>query len=87
MPIGMPGWPELAFWTASIANARIALAILVCGSVVFMVISECGRFEIRELPTAMLLNAVFYQRLRPHKKNRRTNALLPCNELLQIAFP
>src|SRR5437879_2106162 len=29
MPIGMPGWPELAFWTASIASARIALAIRV----------------------------------------------------------
>jgi 16S rRNA (uracil1498-N3)-methyltransferase len=33
MPIGMPGWPELAFWTASIASARIALAIWVVGSV------------------------------------------------------
>jgi hypothetical protein len=29
MPIGMPGWPELAFCTASIASARIALAIRV----------------------------------------------------------
>ena len=27
MPIGMPGWPEFAFSTASIASARIALAI------------------------------------------------------------
>ena len=27
MPIGMPGWPEFAFCTASIASARIALAI------------------------------------------------------------
>ena len=27
MPIGAPGWPELACWTASIASARIALAI------------------------------------------------------------
>src|SRR5712664_1365349 len=26
MPIGIPGWPELAFCTASIASARIALA-------------------------------------------------------------
>ena len=26
MPIGMPGCPELAFWTASIARARMALA-------------------------------------------------------------
>ena len=26
MPIGAPGWPELAFCTASIDNARIALA-------------------------------------------------------------
>src|SRR5437867_13390924 len=26
MPIGMPGCPELAAWTASIAKARIALA-------------------------------------------------------------
>jgi hypothetical protein len=26
MPIGMPGWPELAFWTASMLRARIALA-------------------------------------------------------------
>src|SRR6266853_6569500 len=25
MPIGMPGWPELAFCTASMASARIAL--------------------------------------------------------------
>src|SRR5712664_4181796 len=24
MPIGMPGWPEFAFWTASIASARMA---------------------------------------------------------------
>ncbi|WJN77101.1 hypothetical protein OH687_09650 [Burkholderia anthina] len=29
MPIGMPGWPEFACWTASIASARIALAIKV----------------------------------------------------------
>ena len=29
MPIGMPGWPESAFCTASIARARIALAIRV----------------------------------------------------------
>ncbi|CAG9244222.1 hypothetical protein BDI4_1510004 [Burkholderia diffusa] len=29
MPIGMPGWPEFACWTASIASARIALAIRV----------------------------------------------------------
>src|SRR3546814_15039759 len=27
MPIGMPGWPELACCTASIASARIALAM------------------------------------------------------------
>ena len=26
-PIGRPGWPDLAFWTASMDNARIALAI------------------------------------------------------------
>ncbi len=26
MPMGIPGWPELAFWTASMLNARIALA-------------------------------------------------------------
>ena len=26
MPIGRPGWPELAFSTASIASARMALA-------------------------------------------------------------
>src|SRR5690606_36188485 len=26
-PMGMPGWPELACWTASMAKARIALAI------------------------------------------------------------
>ncbi len=26
MPMGMPGWPELAFWTASMLNARMALA-------------------------------------------------------------
>src|SRR6266542_4443640 len=28
MPIGAPGWPELACCTASIASARIALAIM-----------------------------------------------------------
>src|SRR5579883_1157172 len=27
MPMGMPGWPELAFSTASMASARIAFAI------------------------------------------------------------
>ena len=27
MPIGAPGWPELACWTASIDRARMALAI------------------------------------------------------------
>ena len=27
MPIGAPGWPELACCTASIARARMALAI------------------------------------------------------------
>jgi hypothetical protein len=27
MPIGMPGWPDLAFSTASIARKRIALAM------------------------------------------------------------
>ena len=27
MPIGMPGWPELAFCTASMASARMALAM------------------------------------------------------------
>jgi hypothetical protein len=26
MPMGMPGWPLLAAWTASIDSARIALA-------------------------------------------------------------
>src|SRR5690606_6352661 len=26
MPIGMPGWPELAAWTASMARKRMALA-------------------------------------------------------------
>src|SRR5277367_2381799 len=26
--MGSPGWPELAFWTASIESSRIALAIL-----------------------------------------------------------
>src|ERR1700751_5050260 len=25
IPIGIPGWPEFAFWTASIARARMAL--------------------------------------------------------------
>ena len=37
MQVGMPGCPELAFWTASIASARIALAIFVTGKEVFMV--------------------------------------------------
>ena len=27
MPIGMPGWPELAFWTASMASTRMASAM------------------------------------------------------------
>jgi hypothetical protein len=27
MPIGMPGWPELAASTESIANARMAFAM------------------------------------------------------------
>src|SRR6476469_6706447 len=27
MPMGAPGWPELACWTASMDSARIALAI------------------------------------------------------------
>src|SRR5450631_4611611 len=26
IPMGAPGWPELAFWTASIDRARMALA-------------------------------------------------------------
>src|SRR5690606_41620673 len=26
MPIGMPGWPDLAAWTASMARKRMALA-------------------------------------------------------------
>src|SRR6266496_3737783 len=25
MPIGVPGWPEFAFWTASMASVRIVL--------------------------------------------------------------
>ncbi len=29
MPIGAPGWPELAFCTASMLSARMALAIWV----------------------------------------------------------
>ena len=40
MPIGAPGWPELACCTASIASARIALAMTavfwVAGEVVVM---------------------------------------------------
>src|SRR5437868_4368553 len=28
IPIGMPGWPEFAFWTESIARTRIASAIV-----------------------------------------------------------
>ena len=32
MPIGAPGWPELACCTASIASARIVLAIRVVWS-------------------------------------------------------
>ena len=30
MPIGMPGWPDLARSTASIAKARTALALSLC---------------------------------------------------------
>ena len=26
IPMGAPGWPEFAFWTASIDKARMALA-------------------------------------------------------------
>ena len=30
MPIGIPGWPDFAFSTASIASARMAFAISAC---------------------------------------------------------
>jgi hypothetical protein len=30
MPIGMPGWPDFAFSTASMARKRIAFAISAC---------------------------------------------------------
>src|SRR5487761_2286755 len=33
MPMGAPGWPELAFCTASMASARMALAMRECGTV------------------------------------------------------
>jgi len=30
MPMGAPGWPDLAFWTASMESTRIAFAICRC---------------------------------------------------------
>ena len=32
MPMGMPGWPDLAFSTASMASARMALAMSLCAT-------------------------------------------------------
>ena len=40
MPIGMPGWPDLAFCTASIASARMR---------VDMIIAERGSAGMRPL--------------------------------------
>ena len=48
MPIGAPGWPELAAWTASIASARMALAIRV-GIGVAMGVSAGTTFEISDM--------------------------------------
>ena len=39
MPIGMPGWPDLARSTASIARKRIALAMTACGTAGVVVFS------------------------------------------------
>ncbi|HXU55601.1 MAG TPA: hypothetical protein VN744_09210, partial [Casimicrobiaceae bacterium] len=65
MPIGMPGWPELAFWTASIASARIALAIWVVGSVEVIVdITEVWKLGARgaaNIGARSLLSPLFYQ--------------------------
>ena len=32
MPIGMPGWPDLAACTASMARARMAFAMSLCAT-------------------------------------------------------
>ena len=45
MPIGAPGWPELACCTASIASARIALAISVVACAVGVAIAASGDAE------------------------------------------
>src|SRR4028119_179711 len=50
MPIGMPGWPDFAASTASIASARIAFAMGACltaaaagvGVVVMMLVASGG---------------------------------------------
>ena len=42
MPIGMPGWPDFAASTASIASARIALAS--CLSVARAAVAETVMF-------------------------------------------
>jgi len=42
MPIGAPGWPELACWTASIAKARMALAMAVMFLVVWGMLQRVG---------------------------------------------
>src|SRR5579872_6828854 len=44
MPIGMPGWPLLAFSTASIESARMALAIWSCVTFAAMLLSRIVGF-------------------------------------------
>src|ERR1700754_2525141 len=48
MPIGAPGCPELAAWTASIASARMALAIRV-GMVAATGVVAVTTFEISDM--------------------------------------
>ena len=52
-PMGRPGWPELAFWTASMLSARMALAMDLC-------MSREGAFilgEILEAAIGLLINS------------------------------
>ena len=55
MPIGMPGWPEFAFSTASIASARMALAISRCVDRVGETLSRLQRSSIHVCPRVTTL--------------------------------
>jgi hypothetical protein len=57
MPIGIPGCPELAFCTASIASARIALAIRFGEEIEVMIAKGSGRGTARS--QALLQSRIF----------------------------